>query len=247
MVLLWQRLCSVIHTGSACARKPSSPPRECTLVSSCTVERKVGETVHTTSCILFQASLEFTYGMMIYNFFTLTWDSLMWSKQIWPQSWFMENYCCTIEYLLIRLILCWRKKKQKFTYLQIKVVDLFSYPWNDMTDTCIINSHRFVLKRCENIKETLKFHFISFWFQQLTSRLETFCLLAPCLRVPSCAAWRRKWETEARSPGPLGIMPPSSPTTQTPRSRGWSCPQGPRNSSPLPTGPWSVGIASVPD
>lgn len=80
VVLLWQRLCSVIHTGSACARKPSSPPRECTLVSSCTVERKVGETVHTTSCILSQASLEFTYGMMIYNFFTLTWDSLMWSK-----------------------------------------------------------------------------------------------------------------------------------------------------------------------
>lgn len=71
----------------------------------------------------------------------------------------MENNCCTIEYLLIRMILCWRKKKQKFTYLQIKVVDLFSYPWNNMTDTCIINSHRFVLKNAKNIEETLKLKF----------------------------------------------------------------------------------------
>lgn len=30
--------------------------------------------------LLFQASLEPRYGMMIYNFFTLTWHSLMWSK-----------------------------------------------------------------------------------------------------------------------------------------------------------------------
>ncbi|KAI2551887.1 ribosomal protein L8, partial [Homo sapiens] len=50
-----------------------------------------------------------------------------------------------------------------------------------------------------------------------SSTLAMCSLWAPCLRVQSCAAWRRSLETVASWPGHQGTMPPLSPTTLRPR------------------------------
>merc|ERR1712241_899173 len=76
--------------------------------------------------------------------------------------------------------------------------------------------------------------------RRLISRLETFFPLELCLKVPSCAAWKRKLVIVEGWLRPLATTPQLCPTTPTPRRLVSSFPLDPRRSSPLPTGPWLV-------
>ena len=75
---------------------------------------------------------------------------------------------------------------------------------------------------------------------QPTCRSAMCSPLAPCLREPSSATLKRRWETAADWLVLLETTPPSSPTTPTPGGPEWNYHLAPRRSSPPTTGLWLV-------
>lgn len=63
---------------------------------------------------------------------------------------------------------------------------------------------------------------------QLSWTLAMSCLLAPCRKAPSCAAWRRNLVIVESWPVLLATMLPLSLTTLKQRKPEWSCPLAPR-------------------